>query len=135
MTSSLAVFQSVENTYIAIFQVVSALGLLLGSFGVAVLVLRHGIERRAELALLVALGFSRRRVRRLLILEHALLVVAGLAPGTACALLALVPAMRALAPLPLAIGMILVVGTGILAAAVAARIVLRGPLVASLRSE
>jgi len=52
----------VANTYLSTFQVLGTLGLLLGTVGLTVVLLRNLLERRAELALLSALGFSRRRL-------------------------------------------------------------------------
>ena len=47
-------FNAVQNTYLDTFQVLGALGLLLGSVGLGVVVLRNVLERRGELALLAA---------------------------------------------------------------------------------
>ena len=52
-------FHAVQNTYLSIFQLLGALGLLLGSVGLGLVVLRNTQERRGELALLSALGFVR----------------------------------------------------------------------------
>ena len=43
-------FNAVQNTYLQIFQLLGGLGLLLGSVGLGVVVLRNALERRAELA-------------------------------------------------------------------------------------
>jgi len=50
---------AVQNTYLSTFQSLGALGLLLGTFGLAAIQLRSVIERRGELALLRATGFTR----------------------------------------------------------------------------
>jgi ABC-type antimicrobial peptide transport system permease subunit len=135
----LATFQSVENTYLAIFQALGALGLLLGCAGVGILVLRNVLERRGELAVLAAVGFPQRRIRRLLILEHALLVGLGLAVGGVAAFVCLVPVLRAPGSATLLLGiardLTLVGATGVLSAVVAARISLRGSLAGVLRAE
>ena len=89
----LADFQEVENAYISIFQVLGGLGLLLGSFGLGVVVLRNVLERRGELALLQAVGFRRGELQRLVLSEHWLLIVLGLAIGVVAALLAVLPAL------------------------------------------
>ena len=52
----LAAFNAVQNTYLSTFQVLGGLGLLLGSVGLGVVVLRNVLERRGELALLLAVG-------------------------------------------------------------------------------
>src|SRR5262249_51036596 len=56
----LAQYLAVENTYLTTFQALGGLGLLLGTLGLAVVVLRSVWERRGELALLRALGFRQR---------------------------------------------------------------------------
>jgi ABC-type lipoprotein release transport system permease subunit len=89
----LANFQEVENTYIAIFQALGGLGLLLGSLGLAIVVLRNVLERRSELALLEAVGFRRRELKQLVLSEHWLLILLGLVIGVAAALLSVLPAL------------------------------------------
>src|SRR4051812_7421507 len=54
----LAAYRQVANTYLSTFQTLGSLGLLLGTAGLAVVLLRGLVERRAELALLSAIGFS-----------------------------------------------------------------------------
>lgn len=55
---------AVQNTYLTTFQMLGGLGLLLGSAGLGVVVLRNVLERRGELALLTAVGFRRRQLAR-----------------------------------------------------------------------
>jgi hypothetical protein len=55
----LAEFHRVENTYLSTFQTLGGLGLLLGTVGLATVVLRNALERRRELALLGAVGYRR----------------------------------------------------------------------------
>ncbi len=86
-------FHSVQNTYLAIFQVLGALGLLLGSIGLGMVVLRNTLERRGELALTVALGFRPGRVRRLLFSEYGALLAGGLFIGASAAFFAILPAL------------------------------------------
>jgi hypothetical protein len=77
----LDLLHGVQNTYLAIFQALGGLGLVLGSAGLLALVLRSAIERRGELALLSALGFSRAELRLLFLGEQGGLVWAGLLTG------------------------------------------------------
>jgi putative ABC transport system permease protein len=84
-------FQAVENTYLAIFQALGGLGLLLGSAGLAVVVARNVLERRREFGLLAAVGFRPRQVRQLVFTEHRWLIVAALLIGTISALVAVWP--------------------------------------------
>ena len=56
----LAGFLAVQNTYLSTFQSLGALGLLLGTVGLAVVQLRSVLERREELALMRRRGLSGR---------------------------------------------------------------------------
>ena len=76
-----------------IFQALGGLGLLLGSLGLGIVVLRNVLERRSELALLQAVGFRRGELERLVLSEHWLLIALGLTIGAVAALLAVLPAL------------------------------------------
>ena len=88
----LAEFHRVENTYLSTFQTLGGLGLLLGTIGLAAVLLRNVLERRRELALLGAIGYERRRLFVIVVAESALLLVCGLVAGAACAIVATLPA-------------------------------------------
>jgi hypothetical protein len=90
----LAAFSEVENTYLSIFQILGGLGLILGSVGVGLVVLRNMLERRNELAMLRAVGFNSATLRRMVFYEHAGLMLGGLACGVIAALVAAGPALR-----------------------------------------
>ncbi|MHC4168984.1 MAG: ABC transporter permease [Planctomycetota bacterium] len=90
----LAAFSEVENTYLSIFQILGGLGLVLGSVGVGLVVLRNMLERRNELAMLRAVGFNSATLRRMVFYEHAGLMLGGLACGVIAALVAAGPALR-----------------------------------------
>lgn len=89
----LAAFNTVQNTYLAIFLILGSFGLLLGSVGLGVVVWRNVHERKGELALLRAVGFSKRSLRAILLSEHAVLLGAGILLGVLAALLATLPSL------------------------------------------
>ncbi len=135
----LRAYHRVENTYIAAFQTLGGLGLLLGVVGLTAVLLRNVFERRRELALLLAVGYERRDLRTMVWSENLLLLALGLLAGLGPALLAIAPAMRerggtvpllAVAALSTAL---LVVGMVVSSAAVA--VVRRMTLLRALRSE
>ena len=132
-------FYTVEATYLRMFVVLGGLGLLLGSAGVGVLVLRNVMERRGELALLRSIGFSRARIGALVGAELRFLVAAGLATGTAAAALAIVPTwVRPEIHIPYGLLGAFLGGTAALAVLsirFATSAALRGRLVDALRSE
>lgn len=90
----LAELQAVENTYLAIFQALGGLGLLLGSAGLAIVVARNVLERRREFGLLEAVGFRPAQMRALVFAEHRWLIVAGLIVGVGSAIVAVFPSLR-----------------------------------------
>jgi len=92
-TQRLAVFNAVENTYLSIFQLLGGLGLILGSVGLGLVVLRNVLERRGELAMLRALGFDKVALKRMVFYEHAGLLLCGLACGVVAALVAVGPVL------------------------------------------
>ncbi|MCA9259015.1 MAG: ABC transporter permease, partial [Planctomycetales bacterium] len=87
----LAELMAVQNTYLTTFQTLGGLGLLLGAVGLAVAQLRSVIERRGELALLRAIGFSKTRLATLVLAENASLLAGGLAIGCLAAAAAVWP--------------------------------------------
>lgn len=130
---------ALQNTYLRTFQALGALGLLLGTFGLAAAQMRSVLERRGEMALLRAAGFPRGRLRRIVLLENVLLLFAGLIAGTLAAMLAVLPHMfQGGAEIPfteLAAMLGVVVLAGIVAGWAAASATLRVPLLAALREE
>jgi putative ABC transport system permease protein len=91
----LRALQGVQNTFLAAFQALGTLGLALGTAGVAAVQIQGVIERRATLGLLAATGFTVGRLRRVVVLETMLMVLAGLAAGTLSGCLAVAPAFVA----------------------------------------
>lgn len=135
----LASYHRVENTYLSTFQALGSLGMLLGAVGLAAVLLRNALERRRELGLLRALGYSVRSVEWLVLSENLLLLSGGLVIGVISAVLAVLPAiLRRGTGLPagvLALVALLILVCGALASLVAARAAAREPLLAALRSE
>jgi ABC-type antimicrobial peptide transport system permease subunit len=132
-------YLAVENTYLSTFQALGGLGLLLGSLGLAVVLLRSVWERRAELALFRALGYRRLMLGWMVLAENGFLLLAGLAAGTLAALAAVVPHVLAgggsIPWLHLAALLIIVPLVGLGAAGLAVASTLRAPLVPALRRE
>jgi len=135
----LAGFHKVENTYLSTFRSLGALGLVLGTVGLGAVLLRNVLERRRELALLRAVGYRPRHLVTMVLAENVLLLLLGLTTGTACALLAIAPAVSLrggrlpVGSLVLLLAAVLV--TGIAASLAATAAALRSPLLVALRSE
>ena len=135
----LAAFHRVENTYLSTFQALGGLGLLLGTLGLAAVLLRNVVERRRELALLRAVGYRPEHLRTIVIAENAFLLVAGTVIGAVCALVAIAPAFTERGghlPNPsLALLLLAVPLAGMAASLAAVRAVSRAPLLETLRAE
>jgi hypothetical protein len=135
----LASYLAVENTYLTTFQALGGLGLVLGSLGLAVVLLRGVWERRAELALLRALGYRRLTLGWLVLAENAFLLVLGLGAGTLSALAAVTPhVLTSDAAVPwgnLLLLLALVLAVGLAAGTAAVARTLQAPLIPALRRE
>ena len=135
----LSAFHRVENTYLSTFQMLGALGLILGTVGLATVLLRNVLERRKELALLRAVGYRTSTLALVVVAENALLLALGVACGTLAALVAIGPAFVARgAAFPFGgVGVLLVavLAGGLLSSALALVAVISGPVLGALRSE
>ncbi|MCP4755073.1 MAG: ABC transporter permease [Proteobacteria bacterium] len=86
-------FNAVQNTYLAVFLALGVIGLVLGCFGLAVLIRRNFIERLQENTCLLAIGYSAENIKRMFFHEYFLLFVLALASGAMSALAALIPVL------------------------------------------
>ncbi|MEW6359014.1 MAG: ABC transporter permease [Planctomycetota bacterium] len=86
-------FFRIANSYISAFEMLGGLGVVLGSIGLLVVLMRGVVERRNEFALLSSVGFKRNRIVVLVLAENGLLLLAGIAIGVGAALLATLPQM------------------------------------------
>ncbi len=120
-------------------KVLAGSGFLLGTIGLAVVQLRSVLERRAELALMRAEGFSSRRLVMMVIEENAVLLVGGLVIGCLAAAIALIPQwMPHGASVPWGtLGALLgaIAAVGLLAGWLSTRSAVRGPILAALRGD
>jgi hypothetical protein len=136
----LAAFHRVENTYLSTFQTLGGFGLLLGTVGLATVLVRNVLERRRELALLGAVGYGRRHFLLMAAAENTVLVAGGLAAGAICAGLAIAPAViERGGRVPLSSGAALllfcVFVVAVLSSIAAMAAATRAPLLGSLRAE
>ncbi|MDA0348838.1 MAG: FtsX-like permease family protein [Verrucomicrobia bacterium] len=108
----LASFHEIENTYIAIFNVLGSLGVVLGSLGLTIVVARSIQERLGEFSVMTAIGISRKLLGRLVYSEYSRLVAWGLLIGLIASGISVWPNLQTLPAVPTAV---LVVGllTGI----------------------
>jgi ABC-type antimicrobial peptide transport system permease subunit len=132
-------FLAVQNTYLSTFQTLGGLGLLLGTFGLATVMLRNVLERRGELALMRAVGFRDGQLAWLVLCENAFLLAWGLVVGTIAALVAMMPHLLGIgADVPWSSCGVMLAGVfvvGMASGFAAVRAALRTPVLQSLRAE
>ncbi|BBM88195.1 ABC transporter permease [Candidatus Uabimicrobium amorphum] len=84
-------FIAVQNTYLLAFTNLGGLGIFLGVFGLAIVIVYSFIQRQGELSLLMSLGMSVSRIRGILFWEVSITAVCGLVCGSISALVAVYP--------------------------------------------
>ncbi|MDE0087598.1 MAG: FtsX-like permease family protein [Candidatus Poribacteria bacterium] len=134
----LASFRAVENTYISTFQSLGGLGVLLGTFGLALVLFRNIIERRGELATLRAFGFRKQLLAKMLFLESCFLLTIGMLIGVVSGVVAILGSQGHLPSFPwlsLTITLLFILGFGIIANSIAVAVALQSPLLSTLKTE
>ena len=132
-------FLVVQNTYLSTFQMLGGLGLLLGTVGLGIVLVRNIIERRGELATLRACGYRRSSLTAMVLAENAFLLVVGTLIGSLSALMAVAPRYLVgdlqvpLGSLLLTLALVLVVG--MLSSVASVLSALRVPLLPVLKEE
>lgn len=132
-------FYAVESTYMAVFLMLGGLGLILGSAGMGIVVARNILERRSEIGLLKAVGYSDSQLRRVLLLEHWIILALGFVIGVVSSFAAMWPSLTT-PGVRLPYGTILILMTGValfnvLVVGVSVLLSNRGSPVEALRSE
>ena len=90
-SEKLASFDAVENTYLDVFILLGGFGLIIGTAGFAVMLLRNLRDRKTEIGLCKSLGFPASMIRRMLSLESLFILLAGITAGLVPALAATLP--------------------------------------------
>jgi putative ABC transport system permease protein len=138
-TQRLAAFNAVENTYLSIFQLLGGLGVILGSVGLGLVVLRNMLDRRGELAMLRAVGFDKTALNRMVFYEHCGLMFFGLVCGVVAALVAAGPALRSpggeVPYLSLVLTIAVIAVSGLIWIRLATTLALGGQMLEALRNE
>lgn len=137
-TDRLESFYEVTNTYLSVFGVFGALGMMTGIAGLGFVLLRNYNQRKREFALMLATGFTMKRIRSMILSEQMLILFAGVTSGIISAIIATLPSLRGSPDLPL-LDMILMVSaimiTGIASLVLSVRAVTSDSLTTSLKKE
>ncbi len=135
----IASFLAVEHTYMSTFQTLGGLGLVLGTLGLGIVLLRSVLERRGELATLRAFGYRRSTLSWMVVSENGALLAVGIAIGTLAGLVASSPYLIAAGsrlPWPSLLATLAVVFLiGMLASVAAVAGTLRVPLLPALKTD
>ncbi len=135
----LARFKTVEHTYLSIFQLLGGLSLILGSVGLGLVVLLNVLDRRAELAMMRAVGFSIKKIKLIVFIEHTALMLAGLICGCVSAAIAVFPVIASSASeipfLSLTSIISCIAASALVWIYFATSTALKGPLLDALRNE
>ncbi|MES2923842.1 MAG: FtsX-like permease family protein [Verrucomicrobiota bacterium] len=89
----LAAFNSVENTYISIFNVLGGLGVILGAAGLGIVTARNLAERSNEFSQLHQIGISRKIIRSLIFRETRQFILWAIGIGLVAAVISILPAL------------------------------------------
>ena len=89
----LAKFNQIENTYLTIFLMLGGLAMLLGTVGLGISLARNILDRRQEIGILRAIGFSKPKILSIITYEHLILLFAGTMAGTIAAFVATLPSI------------------------------------------
>ncbi|MFZ4398462.1 MAG: FtsX-like permease family protein [Bacteroidales bacterium] len=87
----LSQFNSVTNTYLSVFMILGGLGLIIGSIGIGIILYRNLIDRKQEIALMMAVGFLKREIFKLVFLENLYLITIGTIIGLLSSLIGILP--------------------------------------------
>jgi putative ABC transport system permease protein len=134
----LASFYQVNNTYLSVFAVFGALGMITGIVGLGFVLLRHYNQRKHEFALMMATGYHLKNIRRMILSEQVLILFAGVSSGILSALVATSPSIKNRPDMPwlmLIIMIVAIVIVGLVALLLSVRSVTKNSLIASLKKE
>ncbi len=138
-TDRLLAFYTVENTYLNIFLMLGALGLLIGTLGLGILIFRITFEQIPEFALLLSLGYSKSTVFGMVMREKLFVMVVAVIIGIIPAVLSALPSLMSSLYSNLWVWLpaisILVILSGTIFSLVAIRLVLKQNLVQALRND
>lgn len=133
----LASFYEITNTYLSVFSVFGGLGMVTGVAGLGFVILRNYNRRKREFALLLAIGFSFRSIRKMIFSEQLRILLTGIISGVVPALIATLPSLKANQETPckfLVIIVFMIFIVGFSAVLLSLRAVSEGSLIQSLKS-
>lgn len=138
-SEKLAQFNSVENTYLNVFMMLGGLGIIVGTIGMGIVLLRNLEDRKQEIAIYQAIGFKHSYISKLIFTENLFILLSGIGIGVLAAFTGILPSFFSRAfhfPATFVVVIILLILlNGIAWIYFPLRIALRKNLVATLRKE
>jgi putative ABC transport system permease protein len=134
----LSSFYEVTNTYLSVFGVFGAFGMIIGVGGLGFVLLRNYNNRKNEFALMLATGFHLNMIKRMLLIEQLQILIAGVTAGIISAIVATYPSIFASPDIPwlfLGIMVLLIVLTGLGAILISVRTISAHSLILSLKKQ
>jgi putative ABC transport system permease protein len=134
----LASFHEVTNTYLSVFGVFGALGMIIGVAGLGFVLLRNYNQRKQEFAIMLAAGFRMKGIRRMILSEQVLILIAGVTSGLVSALLATSSSIKNSPDIPwFVIGLMVaaILITGLIALSLSVRSITKNSLITILKTE
>jgi ABC-type antimicrobial peptide transport system permease subunit len=90
-SGKLAQFNSVENTYLTVFMMLGGLGIIIGTIGLGIVLLRNLEERKQEIAIYQAIGFNPILIHKLIFAENLFILLTGMGIGLLAAFTGILP--------------------------------------------
>jgi ABC-type antimicrobial peptide transport system permease subunit len=121
-----------------VFALFGAMGMIIGVAGLGFVLLRNYNKRKPEFALMLATGFSLKKIRRMILSEQMKIFLAGVSTGIISALVATWPSLQNKTGIPwlfLILMILLILFTGLIVQVISLRSVTGKSLVASLKKE
>jgi len=134
----LASFFQVTNTYLNVFAVLGAFGMIMGIAGLGFVLLRNYNSRKREFAFLSATGFPESGIRNLILKDQLIILLWGVITGTVSGLTATLPSILSGNEMPWLLILIMILsiiisGTAVLFMSV--RSIRSNTLISQLRKE
>ena len=89
----LASFFRVTNTYLDVFTILGAMGMILGVAGLGFILIRNFNQRKSEFALMMATGFSHVQIRNLILRDQIRILIWGIVTGSVSGFIATLPSI------------------------------------------
>lgn len=131
-------FYEITNTYLSVFGVFGGLGMITGIAGLGFVLMRNYNRRKREFALMIATGFTPKKIRKSVFSEQLMILFAGVVSGVIPAIVATLPSLRSNHEIPwiyLSVIVLAIFFTGLLAVMLSLRSIREKNLITALRKD